>query len=49
MEELGDRYNRLAYFERTAQATANLLYETGALTRDEVAARMDTIRRKLVK
>jgi hypothetical protein len=49
MEELGDRYNRLAYFERTAQATANLLYETGALTRDEVAARMDTIRRKLAK
>jgi hypothetical protein len=47
MEELGDDYNRLAYFERTAQATANLLHEKGVLSRDEVAARMDTIRRRL--
>jgi hypothetical protein len=46
MEELGDDYNRLAYFERTAQATANLLYEKGVLNREEVAARMDTIRRR---
>jgi nitrile hydratase subunit beta len=45
-EELGDDYNRLAYFERAAQATANLLYEKGVLSRDEVAARMDDIRRK---
>ena len=49
IEELGDDYNRLAYFERTAQAMANLLYEKGALNRDEVAARMDTIRRRLSK
>jgi hypothetical protein len=49
IEELGDDYNRLAYFERAAQATANLLYEKGALKPDEVAARMDTIRRKLRK
>lgn len=48
-EELGDDYNRLAYFERAAQATANLLYEKGLLNRDEVAARMDLIRRKLRK
>ena len=48
-EELGDDYNRLAYFERAAQATANLLYEKGVLNRDEVAARMDAIRRKLRK
>ncbi len=48
-EELGDDYNRLAYFERAAQATANLLYEKGALSRDEVSARMDTIRRRLTK
>ena len=49
MEELGDDYNRLAYFERTAQAMANLLYEKGMLNRDEVAVRMDTIRRRLPK
>jgi hypothetical protein len=48
-EELGDDYNRLAYFERAAQATANVLYEKGALSRDEVAARMDTIRRRFSK
>jgi nitrile hydratase subunit beta len=46
IEELGDDYNRLAYFERAAQALANLLYEKGAVSRDEVAARMDTIRRR---
>lgn len=49
IEELGDDYNRLAYFERAAQAMANLLYEKGALNRAEVAARMDTIRRRLAK
>ena len=48
-EELGDDYNRLAYFERASQALANLLYEKGALNRDEVAARMDMIRRNLHK
>ena len=49
IEELGDDYNRLAYFERTAQGLANLLHEKGVLNRDEVAARMNTIRRKLSK
>ena len=49
IEELGDNYNRLAYFERTAQALANLMYEKGALCRDEVAARMDAIRKRLSK
>jgi hypothetical protein len=49
MEELGDDYNRLAYFERTAQATANLLCEKGMVSRDEVAARMDQIRQRLAK
>jgi len=48
-EELGDDYNRLAYFERAAQALANLLYEKGALNRAEVAARMDMIRQRLRK
>jgi hypothetical protein len=46
-EELGDDYNRLAYFERAAQALANLLHEKGKLDRDELAARMDTIRRRM--
>ena len=49
IEELGDDYNRLAYFERAAQAMANLLDENGVLNRDEVAARMDAIRRRLPK
>jgi len=49
IEELGDDYNRLAYFERAVQAMANLLYEKGVLSRNEVAARMDTIRRRLPK
>jgi hypothetical protein len=45
-EELGDDYNRLAYFERSAQVMANLLHEKGILNRDEVVARMATIRQK---
>jgi hypothetical protein len=49
IEELGDDYNRLAYFERTARAMANLLYEKGLLNRDEVRARMHKIRRRLSK
>jgi hypothetical protein len=48
-EELGDAYNRLAYFERAAQALANLLYEKGIMNRDELAARMDAIRGRLSK
>ncbi|MGH6671932.1 MAG: hypothetical protein ACRECV_08165 [Xanthobacteraceae bacterium] len=47
VEELGDDYHRLAYFERTAQALANLMYEKGVLSRDEVAARMNAIRGSL--
>lgn len=46
VEELGDDYNRLAYFERSAQAMANLLHEKGVLNRVEIVARMDTIRQK---
>lgn len=45
-EELGDDYHRLAYFERAAQAMANLLYEKDVLSRDEVSARMSAIRRR---
>jgi len=48
-EELGDDYNRLAYFERAARAMANLLFEKNVLNRDEVAARVQAIRRRLRK
>jgi len=48
-EELGDNYNRLAYFERAAQALANLMYEKGTLSRNEVTARMKAIRHRLGK
>jgi len=44
VEELGDDYNRLAYFERMTQGSANVLYEKGVLTREEVRSRMDRIR-----
>jgi hypothetical protein len=46
VEELGDDYNRLAYFERMTQGSANVLYEKGVLTRDEVRSRMDQIRKR---
>lgn len=45
-EELGDEYHRLAYFERAARAMANLLYEKGTLTKEEVSARMEAIGRR---
>lgn len=48
-EELGDDYHRLGYFERAARAMANLLYEKGALSQNEVSARMDAIRCRLGK
>src|SRR4029079_10162445 len=44
VEELGGDYNRLAYFERMTQGSANVLYEKGVLTREEVRSRMDQIR-----
>ena len=47
VEELGDDYNRLAYFERVAQGMAKLLYEKGVLNGDEVTARMKEIRSRL--
>jgi Nitrile hydratase beta subunit len=49
IEELGDDYNRLAYFERAVLALANLMYEKGTMRPDEVAARMDAIRKRLSK
>jgi hypothetical protein len=43
-EELGDDYHRLGYFERMVQGGANLLYEKGILTREEVERRMEALR-----
>ena len=49
VEELGDDYNRLAYFERMTQGSANVLYEKRVLTREEVRSRMDQIRARSAK
>jgi hypothetical protein len=43
-EDLGDDYHRLGYFERMAQGGANLLYEKGILTREEVEKRIAEIK-----
>jgi hypothetical protein len=43
-EDLGDDYHRLGYFERMVQGGANLLYEKGILTREEVERRIAEIK-----
>ena len=48
-EELGDDYHRLGYFERMAQGGANLLYEKGILTRDEVERRIAELKARQAK
>lgn len=49
-EELGaDVYNRLEYFERSAQVTANLLVEKGLLTHEEIENRIAELRDKAGK
>jgi hypothetical protein len=45
-EDLGDDYHRLGYFERMAQGGANLLYEKGILTREEVARRIAELKER---
>ena len=45
-EELGERYYKLAYFERTTEALRNLLLEKRLLTEAELARKMDEIRRR---
>jgi hypothetical protein len=45
VEELGDDYNRLAYFERMVQGAANVLYEKEILTRDEVERKITALRK----
>ena len=45
-EELGDRYYRLGYFERTTEAMQNLLLEKGFFTRAELDAKVREVRRR---
>lgn len=39
-------YETLPYFDRWIRAIANILVEKGVLTEDELAARMESLRRK---
>ena len=43
-EDLGDRYYKLAYFERTTTALRNLLIEKGHFTEAELTAKMAEVR-----
>jgi len=45
-EELGPRYYELSYFQRTTEALRNLLMEKGFFTEEELARKMDEIRRR---
>ena len=45
-EELGDRYYRLGYFERTTEAMRNLLLEKGLFTRSELEGKINELRRR---
>ena len=44
VEELGDNYNRLGYFERMVAAQGNLLAEKGVLTAAELDRRIAVLR-----
>ena len=43
-EELGDRYYRLGYFERTTEAMRNLLLEKGLFTQGELEGKIRQVR-----
>jgi hypothetical protein len=45
-EDLGDRYYRLGYFERTTEAMRNLLLEKGLFTPSELEGKINEIRRR---
>ncbi len=45
-EDLGEAYGKLAYFERSVQATVYLMIEKGVLTEDEILARMADLRER---
>ncbi|MGH8700976.1 MAG: hypothetical protein ACREVR_07335 [Burkholderiales bacterium] len=44
VEDLGDQYHKLAYFERTTLALRTLLIEKGLITEAELKARMAEVR-----
>ena len=44
VEDLGDRYYKLDYFERTTTALRNLLIEKGHITEDELKTKMAEVR-----
>jgi hypothetical protein len=43
-EDMGENYNRLAYYERAVLSNAKLLVEKGVLSQDEIVVRMAEIR-----
>ena len=43
-EDMGENYNKLAYYERAVLSNAKLLAEKGVLSQDEIQARMAEIR-----
>lgn len=45
-EELGDRYYRLGYFERTTEAMRHLLLEKGLFTRAELDEKIRQVRKR---
>jgi hypothetical protein len=45
-EELGSRYYELSYFQRTTEALRNLLLQKGFFTEEELARKIDEIRKR---
>ena len=45
-EDLGERYDQLAYFERTTEAMRNLLVEKGIFTRKELEEKVQAVRKR---
>jgi len=45
-EDLGLRYYRIDYFQRTTEALRNLLLEKGVFTRAELERKMDEVRER---
>ena len=45
-EDLGERYLKLAYFERTTEALRDVLLERSLFTKDELAKKMAEVRKR---
>jgi hypothetical protein len=45
-EDLGDKYSQLEYFEITTSALRTVLLEKGLFTEQELAAKMDEVRKR---